>query len=1111
MIMRCISPSLEILETRIAPAAMLALGFSNTIYAFDSDSPGTITSFPLSGIPIGENLIGIDFRPASGALYGIANDASGNGSIYLLNLASGTATLVAPLTADPTDLTNPFTTVNGSYFGMDFNPVPDRLRLVSDVGQNLRINVDTGLVITDGDLNGASPLVTGAAYTNSFAGGASTTLYGIDLSNRQLVTQNPPNNGTIVAVGSLGVNTLGSEAGFDILSTRSASGAVTNAGFFSTRDAGFVTRFYTVDLATGAATLKGSIGDGSFSVIGIAAVQATPAAKALTIDGAGHLRSFTTDTPNLTTDLGAITGVPVAESMVGFDFRPLTGGLYLVTKDAAGAGRLYTVNTSTAAATLIGTMNAPLTGNTFGVDFNPVADRLRIVSDVGQNLRVNVDTLAVVVDSFLTGAASGATAAAYTNSAANASSTTLYVVDATTDQLYIQNPPNNGTLVSVGSLGADVSQVSGLDIRSNGEAFATFTVGGVSSLYRIDLGTGAASTVGAVNSGTGGTLGLALIPNGTVDLSPTFSVSEAAGEVIVPIARLGGSDGTLTVVINTANLTGLAGSDYVAKTQVVTFAPGVTTQNVTISLVNNSIYEPTETFRINSGQVFGGGATNERFTTVTITDDEAEPVLFVPGGGAQEEGTGGTNQFFFFLSLTTPSQDGITFSYLIEADTADSTDLESVGVTQMGFFEPGFDSTTVIVTVVADGKAEPNETFKVRITGPGGAEFEVGGTIINDDPIAVTPKKVTYLDRDGDIVTVAISGTGTLDAGNFKFQPSGALGGLQLTELDLTATEFARGNVTITAKRGPLGGDGFVNVGALKAAGNDLGSVKVFGDLAMLEAKSVKALTVESLGRFGGETRGFGGPLISTITDDIGKLVVRTDIDQAIIRVGDDIGSVTIGGNLLGGDGDYSGSIEAGDRIGAITINGSIRGTNEPTSAALIARVIGAVKIRGDIEQGRIVVSGDAAPATAKASVALKSLSVTGSLFDADILVGFDRNFVAVNGDVSTGNISVIGDWIASDLAVGTAPVFDLNIGTALDGSEPLFDTTPDNIPARVAALIIRGQILGTISNFLDYHEIQAEQFGSLKVGMTKFPALTPGSNLQFGLSGDMFLRTVTL
>jgi hypothetical protein len=106
-------------------------------------------------------------------------------------------------------------TLSGSRHGLDFNPVPDRLRLTSDTDQNLRINVDTGATTVDGALNGAgNENVTGSAYTNNDTNTATgIVLYGINVNGAgglaELVIQNPPNNGTLTTVGSLGFAALG--------------------------------------------------------------------------------------------------------------------------------------------------------------------------------------------------------------------------------------------------------------------------------------------------------------------------------------------------------------------------------------------------------------------------------------------------------------------------------------------------------------------------------------------------------------------------------------------------------------------------------------------------------------------------------------------------------------------------------------------------------------------------------------------------------------------------------------------------------------------------------------------------------------------------------------
>jgi hypothetical protein len=87
---------------------------------------------------------------------------------------------------------------------------------------------------------------------------------------------------------------------------------------------------------------------------------------------------------------------------------------------------------------------------------------------------------------------------AYNNNIAGATITTLYGIDSSLDILTIQNPPNNGTLNTVGPLGADSSGVVGFDIARNGTALATLTVGGVAQLYSINLLTGSASLIGSI-------------------------------------------------------------------------------------------------------------------------------------------------------------------------------------------------------------------------------------------------------------------------------------------------------------------------------------------------------------------------------------------------------------------------------------------------------------------------------------------------------------------------------------------------------------------------------------------------------------------------------------
>jgi hypothetical protein len=157
-----------------------------------------------------------------------------------INTSSGVATAIGAAPFSPA--------LSGADFGFDFNPTVDRIRVTSNSGQNLRLIPDTGAVaFTDANLNPGSPSVTASAYTNNFAGAAATTLYNIESTgaNAMLYIQNPPNNGTLVPVGSLGVQTE-STNGFDI-------GGMSGIAYALLRSGG-TTRVYSINLANGAAT-----------------------------------------------------------------------------------------------------------------------------------------------------------------------------------------------------------------------------------------------------------------------------------------------------------------------------------------------------------------------------------------------------------------------------------------------------------------------------------------------------------------------------------------------------------------------------------------------------------------------------------------------------------------------------------------------------------------------------------------------------------------------------------------------------------------------------------------------------------------------------------------
>lgn len=242
--------------------SVLALNDSNALLRFSAQSPGMVlATVPVTGLNAGDTLVGIDVRPATDQLFGLGS----SGRLYTINPATGVATPGSQVSV----------ALNGTSFGVDFNPVPDRLRVISNTGQNLRINVNDGVAITDGAINPAGFAVTGAGYINNFAGTATTQLFNIDLTGSRLTTQNPPNDGTQVAVGPLGVTLqAGSDAGFDVITINGVNSA------FATLRVGGTTGLYSINTTTGAATLVGPI-SGNPVVRGMALLPTVTATTAV--------------------------------------------------------------------------------------------------------------------------------------------------------------------------------------------------------------------------------------------------------------------------------------------------------------------------------------------------------------------------------------------------------------------------------------------------------------------------------------------------------------------------------------------------------------------------------------------------------------------------------------------------------------------------------------------------------------------------------------------------------------------------------------------------------------------------------------------------------------
>jgi len=236
---------------------MLALTNKNQLVQFDSTNTAAGTVIDITGLnlAVGERLLGLEQRPVTGDFYTL----SSAGRLFTLNATTGAATFAGSLRADATlgASGTAFSGLSGQAFGFDFNPVPDlgqtlpSLRLVSNTGQNLRINVngsnaglvrvDTPINVVAANPNGTSPSVVASAYTNNDRDASTgTSLYAIDARGDALYQQVNANGGQLSYVADLkmldmamglgalvGVNTT-SVSSFDVSASGIAYASLTD-------------------------------------------------------------------------------------------------------------------------------------------------------------------------------------------------------------------------------------------------------------------------------------------------------------------------------------------------------------------------------------------------------------------------------------------------------------------------------------------------------------------------------------------------------------------------------------------------------------------------------------------------------------------------------------------------------------------------------------------------------------------------------------------------------------------------------------------------------------------------------------------------------------------
>lgn len=243
------------------PEILQALTQDMDLISFQATNPSRVLStVSVKGLRPGDSIIGIDYRVSKKTMYAVSRA----GQVYTLDTKTGVLTPVGA---------NPHIKLIGSKFGVNFNPAADKIRVVSDKGQNLRFNPDTGILAgtdntlrySENDIQEADVSTVGAtAYTFNAKNDQMTTNFVIDLRLGMLARQGSiegrepvvsPNAGWLNTVAPLGTGPL-ERAAFDIASTN-------NKAFLAAQKKNDgTTRLYIVDLNQGKSQVLGTIASG---------------------------------------------------------------------------------------------------------------------------------------------------------------------------------------------------------------------------------------------------------------------------------------------------------------------------------------------------------------------------------------------------------------------------------------------------------------------------------------------------------------------------------------------------------------------------------------------------------------------------------------------------------------------------------------------------------------------------------------------------------------------------------------------------------------------------------------------------------------------------------
>ncbi|MBI5733083.1 fibronectin type III domain-containing protein [Candidatus Jorgensenbacteria bacterium] len=209
---------------------------------------------------------------------------------------------------------------------------------------------------------------------------------------------------------------------------------------------------------------------------------------------------------------------------------------------------------------------------------------------------------------------------------------------------------------------------------------------------------------------------------GAAALNFPISLSEAAAEAV-------------TVTYVTVDGTAVSPADYLAATGTVTFAPGETSKNISITVNSDTSFEPDESFTVMFGNVQNVAIGDGEAVGTILNDDQLPTVQFSTDSSSGRENI---TSVVMSVILSQPSNGPVTVTYDITGGTA-SPENDYVAASGTIVIPIGATQGSVFITVNNDNIHESDETTVVTLSGPVGATLGQTKahtyTIIDDDVI----------------------------------------------------------------------------------------------------------------------------------------------------------------------------------------------------------------------------------------------------------------------------------------------------------------------------------------------------------------------------------------